>query len=83
MTKREIIRQLRSEMAERQAALKAEIAAWEEVKRASLRRVASTLPVVPPALQEYLAAPNPFAAPVRSGAVIGMDDGGEEMDDGA
>lgn len=60
MVTRESIRRFRREMLERQHALKAEIAALEEVKRANLRKVVSTLPEVPPTVEEYLCSPNPF-----------------------
>jgi len=65
MTQHEYIEQLRAEMHARQRALKAEIAALEEVKRFHLRNVARTLAVVPPDVERYLASPNPFL-PVTS-----------------
>jgi len=74
MTEHKSIQQLTEEMLARQEAHSAEIARLQEVTRTQLRKVASTLPEVPPMLKEYLAEPKADPTPLDSGTAAGRDD---------
>jgi hypothetical protein len=74
MTKREHIRQMTAEMLARQEAHSAEIARLQEVTRAQLRKVASTLPEVPPMLKEFLDGSDASAPSARSDNTVDRGD---------